>query len=113
MACGDQFSMQLRDVVTTRFPPLCNRFEVGIEPGPSLGRFLFWEGAIAQPARDSRVAYSHLSSDGRLREALLAQGHDLLVLGQTLFSLGLALLGVFGILFRRSFALCGRERSRS
>ena len=37
VACSDQFPMQLCDVVTTRFPPLCNHFEVGIEPGPSLG----------------------------------------------------------------------------
>ena len=66
-----------------------------------------------QPARDGRMTYSYLSSDGRLREALLEPRHDLLILGQTLFSLGLTLLCVFGILFRRSFALRGRERSRS
>src|SRR5205823_7154735 len=41
VACGDQFPMQLRDVVTTSFPPLCHRFEVRIEPGPSLGRLLW------------------------------------------------------------------------
>jgi hypothetical protein len=72
--------MQLCDVVTTRFPPLCHRFEVGIEPGPSLGRWLFGEAAMSQPARDGRMASSHLSSDGRLREALLEPRHDLLIL---------------------------------
>jgi len=80
VACGDQFPMQLRDVVTTSFPPLCHRFEVRIEPGPSLGRLLFREGAISQPARDGRMTYSYLSSDGRLREALLEPRHDLLIL---------------------------------
>ena len=58
-----------------------------------------------QPARDSRMTYSHLGSDGCLREALLAQRYDLLVLGQALFSLRLAHRGVLGILVRRSFAL--------
>ena len=58
VARGNQLPMQLRDVVAARFPPLCNHLEVRIEPGPALGRFLFGKGAIAQPARDSRVAYS-------------------------------------------------------
>ena len=98
VACGDQFPMQLRDVVTPCFPPLCNRCQVRIEPGPSLGRFMFGEGTMFQPARDGRMAYSHLSSDDRLREALLVQGHDLLILGQTLFSLRLTHLSVFWIL---------------
>ena len=99
--------------MTTRFPPLRNRFEVGIEPGPSLGRFLFGEGAMSQPARDGRMAYSHLSSDDRLREALLGPRHDLLILGQTLFSLRWTHLSVFWILLRRSFALRDREWGRS
>ncbi len=105
--------MQLRDSVTTGFPPLCNRFEVRIELGPSLGRFMFGEGAISQPARDGRMASSHLSSNGRLRETLLEPRHDLLVLGQPLFSLCLTHLGVFWMLFRWSFALHWRERGRS
>ena len=58
VACVDQLPMQLRDGVTTSFPPLCNRFEMGIEPCPSLGRCLFREGAILQPARDGRMTYS-------------------------------------------------------
>jgi hypothetical protein len=52
----------------------------------------------------------HLRGDGRLREAKLVQGHDLLVLSQALCSLGLALVCLFWILFRRPFALNGRER---
>ena len=59
------------------------------------------------------MTYPYLNSDGRLREALLSQGHDLLILGQTFFSLRQTLLCVFGLLFRRSFALHGRERGRS
>ena len=113
VACGDQFPMQLCNVVTTRFPPLCNHFEMGIEPGPELRRFVFREGAMSQPARDGGMTYPYLNSDGRLREALLSQSHDLLIVGQTLCSLRQTFLCVFGILFRRSFALHGRERGRS
>ena len=50
------------------------------------------------------MAYPYLGSDGCLREALLSQVDDLLVLGQTLFSLRLTHLSPFGILFRGSFA---------
>ena len=59
------------------------------------------------------MAYSHLSSDGRLRETLLEPRDDLLVLSQTFFSLRLTLLGLLWILFRRSFALRDREWDRS
>lgn len=59
------------------------------------------------------MTYSHLNCDGRLREAQLEPRHDLLISGQALFSLRLTFLGVFGILFRRSFALRKRERGRS
>ena len=68
---------------------------------------------MSQPARDGCMTHPYLNSDGRLREALLSQGRDLLILGQTLFSLRQTLLCMFGILFRRSFALHRRERGRS
>lgn len=47
------------------------------------------------------------------QRGLFAQGHNLLVLSQMLFSLRLTLLCTLRILFRRHFALHGRERSRS
>jgi hypothetical protein len=113
VSCGDQFPVELGDIVAISFPPLCNLFEVGIEPHLPLRWFLFRKGAIAQPARDRCMAYPHLRGDGGLREAKLAQGHHLLVLGQALFSLGLALLGVFWTLFWRHFAKRSGERGRS
>ena len=58
------------------------------------------------------MTYPYLSSDGRLREALPAQGDNLLVLSQTLFSLRLTLLCMLWILFRWPFALRCRERGR-
>lgn len=113
VSCGDQFPMELSDIVATPFPPLCHLFEVRIEPRLPLEWFLFRKGALAQPARDRCMAYPHLGGDGGLREAQLAQGHHLLILGQALFSLGLALLCVFWTLFRRSFAKRRGERGRS
>jgi hypothetical protein len=50
VTCGNQFPMQLRNIVTTSIPTLCNLFEVGIEPSSTLGRFLFRKGAMREPA---------------------------------------------------------------
>jgi hypothetical protein len=95
--------MQLSDSVATRFPPLCHLFEVGIEPRHTRPGLLFRKGVPPQPARNGRMANPHLRGDGRLREALLAQGHDMLVLSQALFSLRLASHGLLRTQFRRSF----------
>src|SRR5205807_8675535 len=94
-----QLPMELSNIVAACFPLLCHCFEVGIEPRLALGWLLFGKGTIPLPSRDGRMAYPHLSSNGRLREALLAQSHNLLVLSQALFSLRLTLLCMFWILF--------------
>jgi hypothetical protein len=59
------------------------------------------------------MANPHLRGDGRLREALLAQGHDMLVLSQALFALRLASHGLLRTQIRRSFPLSRGQRGDS
>ena len=76
VATGDQFSMQLSDIVAASFPSSGELFERGIKRGFSPARLLLGKRATLQPARDRGMTYPNLGSLGRLREALFAQGHD-------------------------------------
>src|SRR5260370_42301166 len=113
VATGDQFLMQLSDIVAASFPSSGGLFEMGIKRGFSPARLLFGKRATLQPARDRGMAYPNLVSNGRLREALFAQGHDLLVSSKALLSLRLLLLCFLWTQFRRLSRLRGGERSCS
>jgi hypothetical protein len=78
---GDQSAVQLCDRVTASIPLFDELGEIRINAGRSRARLLFWKGTMPQPARNSGMTNPYLFSNGRLRETLLAQGHDLLVLG--------------------------------
>src|SRR5215470_3626768 len=56
------------------------------------------------------MADPHLMGNGRLREAQLAQGHDLIVESKTLLSSGLLLLGCFWTQFQWLPGLVSFER---
>jgi hypothetical protein len=81
--------VHLHTSVVTSLPPVDEIVEMWINAGASRARLLVWNQAMAQAARNASMANPDLGSDGRLREPLLAQGHDLLILGQTLLSLRL------------------------
>jgi hypothetical protein len=50
VATGDQFSMQLSDIVAASFPSSGELFEMGIKRGFSRARLLFGKRATLQPA---------------------------------------------------------------
>ncbi len=83
---SDQFPVYLRDSAEALFPSLEELRKRGIDAGGSRTGLLFRKGATPQPARNGSVTDPDLGSDGRLREALLAQGDHLLVVSQTLLS---------------------------
>ncbi len=72
IAIGNQFPMQLSDIVIASFPSRGEFFEMGIKSGFSWAGLLLGKRVTAQPARNRGMAYPHLAGNSRLREALFA-----------------------------------------
>lgn len=70
VAIGDQFPMQLSNIVAACFPASGEFVEMGIKRGLSRARLLFGKGGTFQPARDRGMAYPNLLSNSGLAQAL-------------------------------------------
>jgi len=66
VAIGDEFPVQLRNCVVASIPSFDELGQMGINVRRSRARLLFWQRAIAQPARNGRMADPYIFSDGGL-----------------------------------------------
>jgi hypothetical protein len=72
VATGEQFLMQLSDIVTACFPAFAEKGEMGIKMSPSWAWLLFGKRVKSPPTRDRGMAYPNLIGKSHLREAELA-----------------------------------------
>ena len=66
VAIGDEFPVQLRNGGGASLPSFDKLGQMRINARRSRARLLFWKRAIAQPARNRRMANPDILSDGGL-----------------------------------------------
>ena len=66
VAIGDEVPVQLRNCGVASLPSFDELGQMGINASEARARLLFWKCAIAQPARNGRMADPYVFSDGGL-----------------------------------------------